>query len=306
MNKTLPRLAVLAAVLVGVAYGQAASAPSTSIVSDNNPETGIQPVRPASPDTNEDITVDPVSLLPDLAPLPHTNATLAGGTIQKLDRLRDQITVNLFGGGKMVVLFDPRSRIFTNGAAATTADLREGQRIYLDTILDGTTVFARTIRIKTAAAIGQSQGVVLKYRPDRGELIVRDAITPSALHVRVNSSTRVMQGDRAVPISRLMPSSLIGIKFDSSQGDRTLAREIAILAAPGDRYTVAGQITHLNLSTGLLVLNSSVDRKTYEIYLTPSIGQDENLLTGATVTIDARFQDSRYVADKITIQSQPR
>lgn len=302
--KILLTLAV-AAMLTCASEGQATSEHSSaSVVSDNTPNNGIEPVRPANSDEDENVNIvaDPASLLPDPPPVPRANATLVGGTIERLDRLRDRITVGLFGGGRMTVLFDPRSRIYRDQAQGTSADLREGQRIYLDTILDGKTVFARSIRIRTTAAIGESQGVVLNYRTDRGELTVRDGISPSAIHLRITSSTRVVQGDRAVPVSMLVPGSLVGIQFDSQSG-RGLAKQISILAMPGTGYTFAGKISHLNLSTGLLVLNSSVDHKAYEIYLPPSASQDENLLTGATVTIVARFQDSRYEADKITIDS---
>src|ERR1700730_16648037 len=38
------------------------------------------------PDTTPDTTIDPASLLPDPTPLPRANASLIGGTIEKLDR----------------------------------------------------------------------------------------------------------------------------------------------------------------------------------------------------------------------------
>src|SRR2546430_2235772 len=101
-------LACITLLLLGLANGQAT--PAQSIVSaptnagsseDATGSTGVP-----------DIAVDPASLLPDLPSLPKTNASLVGGMIAKVDRVRDQLTVAVFGGGKMKVAFDTRTRIF--------------------------------------------------------------------------------------------------------------------------------------------------------------------------------------------------
>jgi hypothetical protein len=83
-----------------------------------------------------------------------------------------------------------------------------------------------------------------------------------------------------------------------------VAREISILALPGTRYTFAGEIVHIDLRTGLLVINSSTDHKTYEVYLDPSVPPDDNLHPGSLVTVIANFEGSRYVARNLTINSQ--
>jgi hypothetical protein len=241
-------------------------------------------------------------LLPDLPAVHRANATLIGGRIEKLDRIRDQLTIGLFGGGRMKVLFDPRTRIYLKGADGSAADLREGERVYLDTILDGSTVFARSIRVKKESSLGESQGVVLRYRADRNELTLRDAISPSPIRIRLNPSTQFTKDGRTVPADTLSDGCLVGVRFDSQRGS-DVAKEISILAVPGARYTFAGQVAHLDLSSGLLVLNSSTDRKTYEIRLDPSYSQNENLQQGASVTVVANFEGSRYVARNITINS---
>jgi hypothetical protein len=270
-------------------------------------ESSIKPLPSTTPDisADADIVADPASLLPDLPPVPPAKATLVGGTIEKLDRVRDQITVSVFGGGRMKVLIDPRTRILLAGTTtASISDLRQGQRVYVDTILDGNTVFARSIRLKASATVGESQGTVLRYRPDRGELTVRDSISPSPLRVRVNTSTRFTQGDRVVQSSTLTTGSLVALKFSSEGNGHEIAREISILALPGTRYTFAGQVVHVDLRTGLLVINSSTDHKTYEVYLDPSLSPDENLHTGAVVTVITNFEGSRYVARALSIDSQ--
>ena len=308
------KFAVGSLLLGGLACAQAPSEPAASaatsaIVSSASPaDPSIKPLPAAAPEPSPDtdIVADPASLLPDLPGVPQAKATLIGGTVERLDRVRDQVTVRVFGGGRMNILFDPRTHVYRGQMPGTLADLNVGERIYLDTILDGNTVFARSIRLKSVQAVGESQGVVLKFRSDRGELTVRDAISPTPVRVRLSSSTRFMQGGRTVPASALLEGSLVAMKFNAQGNGHEVASEISILALPGTRYTFAGQVLHIDLRTGLLVLNSSTDHKTYEISLDPSAAPDDNLQVGSVVTVITSFEGSRYVARNVTINSQGR
>src|ERR1700675_856510 len=71
----------------GVTFGQEVA--SQSVVSP----TAVTPssITPVTPAESPDITLDPASLLPDLPTLPPRKASLIGGTIQKVDRVRDQL-----------------------------------------------------------------------------------------------------------------------------------------------------------------------------------------------------------------------
>jgi hypothetical protein len=228
---------------------------------------------------------------------------MIGGTIERIDLVRDRVTLRLFGGGKESFLFDPRTRVYRGGKPVTTAELREGERVYLDTILDGSDVVARSIRLKGASGTGSSQGVVVRFRSNRGELTLRDALSPEPVDVKVSSSTKIMQGDKVVPVSTLVPGSLIAVTFSSAQGANT-ATDISILAQPGTQYTFSGQVVHIDLRTGLLVLNSATDRKTYEVYLPPSINPDDSLQPGATVTVTTGFDGEHYVVRNISAASR--
>lgn len=305
-----PKLAFGVLLTGSLACAQTAAQPGASAavsrLGDNSIEN-IEPVRPATSSLAETETVaDPASLLPSLPRVPGGHATLIGGTITKLDRVRDQVTLNLFGGGRTSVLFDPRTRISRDGKDASASDLREGDRVYVDTMLDGNTVFAKSIRVRTTQTMGESQGVVLKYSADRGELSLRDSISPTPVHIQLIASTKIVQGDRAVPASALAPGTLINVGFNADGSGRGTARQISILALPGTRYTFTGQVVHLDLRNGLLVVSSATDRKTYEIYLDPSLTPDENLHAGAVVTAVTTFEGSRYVARSLSIDSQPK
>lgn len=337
MTLRLIKFVVGSALLTSLAYAQASSQPApsamvspatsgiqpevgqpgtlnpgnnTSIVADPA-TTGAQPaIEPIKPDTAKEddasIMVDPASLLPDLPPVPRAKATLVGGTLERLDRVRDQLTVRVFGGGQVKALFDPRTHVYRGTKEVTIADLHQGERIYLDTILDGNNVFARNIRLKADAAVGESQGVVLRYRANRNDMTIRDGLSPAPVQVRLSPSTKFLQGGRQVAPSVLVPGTLVAVTFDSQGNGHDVAREISILALPGTRYIFSGEVAHLDLRQGLLVLNSSTDHKTYEVYLDPSSTPDDNLQPGAVVTAETNFENSRYVVRNLTINSQAK
>jgi len=200
------------------------------------------------------------------------------------------------------VVFDPRTRIYRDGAPASAADLRPGDRVYVDTILDGSTVFARSIRLKSTAPTGESQGVIVSYR--RGVLTMRDQLSPHSVTVRLSPSTRIVKGDKVSSANELVPGALVAVKFGAQQDGHDLAREVAVLAVPGSSFTFAGEVINLDLRTGLLVLHSSTDRKTYEIYLDEATGTvDDNLRQGVQVSVIASFDGDRYVARNVTVSS---
>jgi Domain of unknown function (DUF5666) len=300
MSRLLPStLTVLIVSTIGLAQADGresvvSSSPSITLADE-----------PPEPAKTTDIAVDPASLLPDLPPLSPAKATLIGGTIERVDRVQDKLTVRVFGGEKMKVVFDPRTRIYRDGSVGSVADLRQGDRVYVDTVLEDGTVFARNIRLKTGAPVGESQGIIASYSPDRSELTIRDLLSPHALKVRLSPSTRIVAGDRSVTSSQLVAGSLVAIKFGTERDGHNVAREVAVLAAPGASFTFAGKVTSLDLRSGLLVITSATNHKTYEIYVDPSLVPiDDSVRQGADVTVLTRFQDNRYVARSVTVNSR--
>jgi uncharacterized protein DUF5666 len=292
----------------------AALSPSTSTIAAPAPEPS-KPAEAALPsdaaadnaaadNVASDNAIDPASLLPDLPPLSRSKVTLVGGTIERLDRVRDQLTVRPFGGGRMKILFDARTQVYRDGQVTSPTDLKKGDRVYVDTILNGSTVFARNIRFNTNAQQGESQGSVVSYNSGRGELLVRDALSPQPMRVRLTGSTRVLQGERVVSASELESGTLVNVKFDSENNGRDVASEISILARPGATFTFAGEVVAVNLRSGLLVLNSVTDHKTYEINFDPSkFSVNDNWRQGAEVSVQSRFDGTRYTAQNVTIIS---
>jgi hypothetical protein len=96
----------------------------------------------------------------------------------------------------------------------------------------------------------------------------------------------------------------VAVKFGAGNKDGgEVASEVAVLASPGDSFTFAGQVTAIDLRLGLMVLTSSTDHKTYEIYLDPSVSIDDSVRPSVDVTVLTRFQENRYVARSITVNS---
>ena len=90
---------------------------------------------------------------------------MVGGRVGKVDHVRDEIMVQPFGGRNLRIVFDGRTQIFRDGVKATASDLRGGDKIYVDTVLDGTTIFAKNIRIQTQRTSGESRGQVVSVDP---------------------------------------------------------------------------------------------------------------------------------------------
>lgn len=298
MNRFLPGI-VTFGLLASFAYGQShassdVTSPSITLADETPATTGDQP----------DVALDPASLLPDLPALPPAKATLIGGSVEKLDRVEDALTLRVFGGGKMKIVFDTRTRFYRDGVEASVSDLRPGERVYVDTILNGDTVFAKNIRVKSGAPAGESQGVVVSYHAGRGELLLRDRLSPKPLTVRITPSTRVTQGNKALSASSLEPGTLVAVRFAPQKDGRDVAGEISVLAAAGANFTFVGQIVSLDLRAGLLALVSSTDHKTYDIYLDPAASRiDENLHVGADITAQTRFDGGRYIVRQITVNA---
>ncbi|MGH9497957.1 MAG: hypothetical protein ACRD3L_02335 [Terriglobales bacterium] len=244
--------------------------------------------------------------LPALLPQPKGKATLIGGTVFRIDRVRDQLTLNLFGGGKARILFDARTHIYRDGVAASAADLQNGARVYVDTMLAGVDVFAENIRVRTQNATGQGSGQVTSFNAHTGSLILNDPISPQQLRLNVLPTTVILREGKTVSANDLLPGSLVAVVFQADGSGQPTARTISLLASPGSRFVFAGRVVHLDLHLGLLVVSDPRDQKSYEITFDPQTsGVNDNLREGATIEAVTRFDGGRYLASAIKVDSNP-
>lgn len=297
--------------LAGLAYGQApapakavTSTPSAPPAAADKPDPPVQPAKPS--DNSPDITLDPASLVPDLPPIPSAKATLIGGTIEHIDPIQDEITVRVFGGGKMKALFDPRTNISRDGKPGTIEELKTGQRVYADTILLNGTVFARSIRLGGSSPVGQVQGVVVAYHGNRNALELRDLLSPSPMNLGISSGTRITRGNQTASISDLVPGTLVSANFLPDPGNRPMAQQVTILITPGTEFRFSGRVAALDLHLGLLVVTSTADHRMYEIHFNPAkLAISSDLREGTEVTVQARYEQNQYVAHGLTVDKGP-
>jgi uncharacterized protein DUF5666 len=239
-------------------------------------------------------------------PLPPGNATVLGGTIRTVDHLRDRMVLQVFGGGRTVVTFDDRTRVYRDGKAASVDELKNGDRVSADTVLDGTRVFARIIRIAITGAAGRSSGQVVSFEPARGELILRDTLSLSPQRMRLAPDALVIRGNRSAQPADLRPGTLVDVTFLTDGDGRAVARQVSILAAPGARFTFVGRVDFVDLLHGFFVLVDPRDNKNYELHFDPTVrALYQDIRVGADVIVSAGFDGRRYTAKSITLSAAP-
>jgi hypothetical protein len=237
--------------------------------------------------------------------LPKGKSTIIGGTVTNLDRVRDEMTLRVFGSKqKMKVLFDPRTRIFRDGVPVALQDLRNEDHVSVETRLDGTAVFAQRIEIFAHSTLGQCSGQVLSYDSGKGEVMIHDPLTPEPVKLQLTSATSVSGADKGPPysISDLKKGALVTAQFAPEANGKRIARQLVIQALPGTAFTFSGSVTYLDVHAGVLVLTDPRDKKTYEISFGQnrfSIGREVH--EGSDVTVAAVFDGSRYNATDITL-----
>jgi Domain of unknown function (DUF5666) len=235
----------------------------------------------------------------DLPRLKESRASLIGGTLDSIDRLRSRFVVRPFGQGKVTIAFDPRTQFVRGAEVAAPQDMHRGDRVYVETVLDGTAVFAKTVHLPKDAAQGTTFGQIIGYDAAQGSLTIRDQLSSLTAKFRVTSKTTVTGAG-------LGPGALVQISF--LPGEETpLVREIQVLAAPGSVFTFSGRITFLDLASHELVIANASDDKRYEIQFNPAAieaAAKERLQEGASVTIAARFNGQGYIAESVTVLSR--
>jgi hypothetical protein len=275
-------------------------APTATPIPQANPKTDILD----SSATSGALMTDGHDPILDAAPMPRTTTTLVGGTISSVDRLRNRMTVHVFGGGHWSVNFDERTHIFHNGAETTQLALKKGERVYVDTQLDNNKhdIFARNIRVGVAALPADADGQIIFVDPKHNELTMRDALNSVPVRFAVDPETRISNGQTPASFKDLKAGTLVHVRFAASSPNRGLAREVSIVAAPGSTFTFAGKVTFLDLHRGLLAVQNSTDDKNYEIHFTPSVVTDRNNLgVGRDVLVRATFEGTRYTAQSVNM-----
>jgi hypothetical protein len=284
------------ALLSSVAFGQSAQSAGPVMAQDQ----GAQSVTPLEG------VLGGSSGLPSM---PSGRSTVIGGAIRGLDRVRDQFTLSVFGGRTLKVLFDSRTRVYRDGLPGALRDLQAGDHVSVETVLDGTTVFARSIRRLSAAPEGECQGQVLSYDPDDGELTVRDVLSREPVKLRVPAGIAIVGQGQAASASSgsssgLGKGTLVSVKFQPDNMGHGVVSQMMILAAPGMAFVFVGKVALLDLHSGLLVVVDPRDEKHYEVFFDSArFPMSRALHEGNDVTVTAAFDGARYLVSAIAINS---
>ncbi len=240
-----------------------------------------------------------------LPPAPPGKSTAVGGTIREVDPVRDQLILKIFGARSMKILYDERTAVYRDGARIPLRDLRPDDHASIQTVLDGTNVFAVSIHILSQSPEGEVQGQVLNYNPATAVLTVNDPLFRGPIELQVPSETpvvRVGQASSAAALSDLLQGTLVDIKFRPGDKGRGVTSQIAILATPGSTFVFRGNVSFVDLHSGRLVLVDPRDDQNYQVTFDPArFPTSRDLHQGSHITVTADFDGAQYVARTITV-----
>jgi len=246
--------------------------------------------------------------LPALPPAPRGKSTILGGVIGSVDPVRDELALKVFGQRPVKILFDERTEVYRDGKKTSLRDVHSADYASVQTVLDGTGVFALSIHILSRSPEGEYQGRVLNYNPDTRELTVSAVLSREPIKLLVPMNTPVVregQAELSLPqsgSSDLGKGALISVKFESDGKGRGVASQIAILATPGSVFVFTGDLSELDVHSGILALVDPRDEKSYQItFDSARLPTSRNLHVGDHVMVTASFDGIRYVASAIKV-----
>jgi hypothetical protein len=235
----------------------------------------------------------------DLPPLPRNQVTLIGGTVVSLDEIMNRMVVQPFGGKrKMNVAFDSRTHFYENGKPITEKEMKQGQRIYLDSMLNGSKVFAKTIWIRTSVESGMGQGQILDFDSSRQILTVRDELWSQPLKMHLTSATVIRKGEQAGSASDLVEGALVALTFSPQRE----LQQISVLATPGTAFSFAGRVTYVDMSRKMIAIDNRSDQKKYDVSVNAiPVNVLRQVREGADVSVSAVFDGNQYDARSVAL-----
>ena len=263
---------------------------------------------------SEQHTVSPFGLMSETTPLdsaalppaPKGKSTIVGGEIMEVDHVRDRFTLGIFGQRRVKILYDERTQVYLDGNMIPLRDLHSHDHASVQTVLDGTDLFALSIHMLSRSPEGEYQGHVVNYNPDTTELTVSAVLSHQSLKLFAPMNTPVSrEGQVELSSAHSSPSdlvkgTLVSVKFESDKKGRGVASQITILAIPGSAIVFSGSLSSLDLHSGLLVLVDPLDETSHEIFVDfARFPTSQNLHDGDSIRVTATFDGTRYLADAI-------
>ncbi len=231
-----------------------------------------------------------------------------GGQIRDVDPVRDQFLLHTYGQRPMKILYDERTLVFRDGVKIPLRDLGSEDRASVETILDGSNVFAISIHILSQAMEGDCAGRVLYFDPSTRVLVITSDISPQPVRLEIPASASIAREGEpdftavSPGLADLMPGALIRAAFESDSRGSDVAKRITVLAVPGAGFVFYGDISFVDVHDGYFILVDPRDQKSYQIYFDPArFATSQNLRVGLNVTVKAVYDGARYSASEISV-----
>jgi hypothetical protein len=267
----------LANVSIGVARSQTAV-----------PQTAVQP---ASVDAHS------------LPPAPLGKSTVIGGEILSVDAVRDEIRIRTFAQRSVTTIrFDERTRVYRDGKLLTLRQIAAGDHASVETVLDGTRVFALSIHMLSHSPEGELKGRIVDYNPDSHELTVSSTMFHDPVKLLLAANAELVRTGNPNLTSHLESSdlakgALVSVKFVSDKNGRGVADQVDILASAGSVFVFAGNISALDMHSRSLILVDPKDESTYPVsFDSDRILTSHTLHLGDHLRVTASYDGDRYMA----------
>jgi hypothetical protein len=270
------------------------SANASAIAADA--DQGPVTVKTAS-DSKKSEDTDPILGVP---PLPKGKTTLVGGRITHIDGVHNRLSVKVFDGGKWNIAFDERTHFYRDGAETTFANMKKGDRVYVDTMLDGHEIFARNVHVVTHTGPASASGQVMAF--NNGVMTIHDDLSAQPVRFRVDGNTQVTRNGSSASEGALREGTLVAVHFSPDTPNRGVAREVKILAEPGQAVTFYGKVTNVDLRNRQFAVANHTDNKTYDIAMDENYKVPRNLTVGSEVSVAAVFDGGGYKAQSISVK----
>ena len=104
----------------------------------------------------------------------------------------------------------------------------------------------------------------------------------------------------SAPLQSMFPGTLVRVWFSA----KNVAKEVEILAEPGNSFTFEGRIIAVDLRSRILSLSNDSDQSLHELaFDSLDSGNFSLLREGADVTIQAEFDGNRYEVRSVALAS---
>jgi hypothetical protein len=276
------------------------------------PEAQAQPEMPVTtrfPDESAAAEVDALLNPPEL---PKEKVTLIGGTVRNIDRIRNRVDVNVFGGKKIRFEFDERTRIFRDGTEVTSIGVNDGDRIYVDSQLDeNRRIFARNIHIVTNLVPAEATGQITAFNARTGRMTLNDQLSSRPVTLLVTNETRITdsRGVAAADKKQLLPGALVEVGFGpakGARGRRAIAEQVKLIAAINSEHFFEGPITHVDMRSGMLAIRNQRDNRIYDLRFDSSLASHSEIRIGMKVTAKARYTGEQYQVTEMRLHEESR